>query len=209
MSAIEPQLKAEAIRLRIEERFSIKEVAEKTGIAKGTLSVLLRPFPLTEEEIMNKIKSAKRYVTPKKNHGKESKYYKLIQDKTLAPQQKGNIAEAAILFRLALHNLYVFSSPFDGDKTDFIIQIPETKKLLKLQVRYLSKPKEGLPRMMLTCTEGHGRRRRYQSGEFDFIVGYYLFNDTAYVYSFDEVTKYKTLVTISEEHAERWDKLRC
>ena len=70
-------------------------------------------------------------------------------------------------------------------------------------VKYVTQnAKHGLPGILLTCTEGHGRRRRYECGEFDFIVGYYLFNDTAYVYSFDEVTKYKTLVTISEEHAE-------
>ncbi len=56
--------------------------------------------------------------------------------------------------------------------------------------------------------QGHNRRRRYETGEFDFIIGYYLFNDTAYVYSFDEVANHKTFITISEQHAERWDKLR-
>ncbi len=39
-------------------------------------------------------------------------------------------------------------------------------------------------------------------------VGYYLYNDTAYVYSFDEVENLKTVITISDEHAERRDKLR-
>lgn len=209
MNAISTELKSEAIRLRVEERCSIKEVSELTGIAKGTLSLLLRPYPLTEEEVMLKIKSAKRYATPKKSHGEESKHHKIIVGKKLKPQQKGNIAEAAVLFRFALHDLEPFASIFDGDKIDFMVRVRESGDIFKIQVKYIARKSQyGLPGIMLTCTEGHGRRRRYQQGEFDFIVGYYLFNDTAYVYSFDEVTKYKTLVTISDEHAERWNKLR-
>lgn len=52
-------------------------------------------------------------------------------------------------------------------------------------------------------------KRKPLGSEFDFIVGYNLFNDTAYVFSFDEVMHIKTYVTISEKYAERWDKLRC
>lgn len=90
-----------------------------------------------------------------------------------------------------------------------MVEVPESGKRLKLQVRCVNLPwKHGLPGIGLTCMQGHNRRRRYETGEFDFIIGYYLFNDTAYVYSFDEVANHKTFITISEQHAERWDKLR-
>lgn len=79
--------------------------------------------------------------------------------------------------------------------------------LIKLQVRWLSAPAYGLPTLNLRCADGHHKRRRYRENEFDFIVGYYLFNDTAYVYSFAEIADRKAYVAISEEHAERWDKL--
>jgi hypothetical protein len=49
--------------------------------------------------------------------------------------------------------------------------------------------------------------RRYMDREFDFIVGYDLFRDTAYVFSWDEVSANKTTVTVSKDAAERWDKI--
>lgn len=49
-------------------------------------------------------------------------------------------------------------------------------------------------------------RRRYADGSIDFIVGYDLFTDTAYVWAWGEVRD-KVCVTICPEAAERWDKL--
>ncbi len=91
-----------------------------------------------------------------------------------------------------------------------MVHVPESGKMVRLQVRCVHSPsRHGLPVVRLKCAEGHNKRRRYREGEFDFIVGYYLFNDTAYVFPFDEVTHLKTYVTISEKYAERWDKLKA
>jgi hypothetical protein len=209
MSAADPHLKAEAIRLRVEERRSLREIEALTKAARSSLSLWLRPYPLTEEERKARSRAAKRYVTPKKSHGEESKHHRAVVVVNLPTQQKGKIAEAAVLFRLLLHGFIAYKSPFDGDKTDFMVEVPETGERLKLQVRWMATPtRHGLPGILLTCADGHHKRRRYRPGEFDFIVGYYLFNDTAYVFSFDEVTHLKTHATVSEEHAERWDKLK-
>ena len=204
-----PELKAEAIRLRLEERLSLREIEAFTGAARSSLSMWLKPYPLTDEEKRVRSKLAKRYVTPKKSHGEESKHNRTVVWRNLKPYHKGRIAEAAVLFRLALHGFNPYSSFFDGDKIDWIVQVPETGKILKIQVRCVNSTNHhGLPAVSLTCTEGHNKRRRYKEGEFDFIVGYYLFNDTAYVFSFGEVRHLKTYATVSEEYAERWDKLR-
>ena len=209
MSIPKPNLKAEAIRLRVKERLSLSEIATLTGAAKSSLSLWLKPHPLTEEEKKARAKLAKRYVAPKKDHGKESKYHKAVAWQNLSRQQKGRIAEAAVLFRLSLHGFHVYASLSDGDKADWMVEVPESGKRLKLQVRCVNLPwKHGLPGVGLTCAQGHNNRRRYATGEFDFIIGYYLFNDTAYVYSFDEVADHKAFIAISEQHAERWDKLR-
>ena len=209
MHAAAPQLKAEAIRLRVEERRSLREIEVLTKVARSSLSCWLRPYPLTEEEKKARSKIAKRYITPKKSHGTESKHHRTVVGANLTSQQKGKIAEAAVLFRLFLHGFAAYKSPFDGDKTDFLVEVPETRRRLKLQVRWVTTPaKHGLPGILLTCADGHNKRRRYREGEFDFIVGYYLFNDTAFVFSYDEVLRNKTHVTIAEAHAERWDKLR-
>ena len=209
MSAANPHLKAEAIRLRVEERRSLREIEVLTKAARSTLSLWLRPYPLTEDERKARSKTAKRYVPPKKSHGEESKHHRAVVAANLAPQQKGKVAEAAILFRLSLHGFAVYKSLFDGEKTDFLVEVPETRRRLKLQVRWVTTPsKHGLPGILLTCADGHNKRRRYREGEFDFIIGYYLFNDTAYVFSYDEVVRHKTHITIAEIYAERWDKLR-
>jgi hypothetical protein len=209
MGVAKPELKAEAIRLRLEKRHSLREIEALTGAARGSLSGWLKPYPLTEAEKKARSRLAKRYIPPKKSHGEESKHYRVIVWKNLTPYHKGRIAEAAVLFRLALHGFDAYASFFDGDKIDWLVRVPETGKIFKLQVRCVNATsRHGLPSVMLTCTEGHSRRRRYRQGEFDFIVGYYLFNDTAYVFSYDEVVKHKTYVTIAEAYAERWDKLR-
>lgn len=209
MSVTKHALKAEAIRLRLEERLSLREIEVVTGAARGSLSLWLKPFPLTLEEKQARSKVARRYVPPRKSHGEESKHSRVVVWRDLTPYHKGRIAEAAVLFRLALHNFNTFSSFFDGDKADWLVEVPETGKVLKLQVRCVNATnKYGLPNVLLTCADGHNKRRRYQQGEFDFIIGYYLFNDTAYVFSFDEVAQHKTYVSVTEKHAERWDKLR-
>ena len=209
MGATKSGLKAEAIRLRVEERLSLREIAVITGAAKGSLSLWLKPYQLTEEERKARSKTAKRYIAPKKDRGEESRYNKLVVGQGLSNQRRGRIAEAAILFRLALHGFDIYTSAFDGDKIDCLVQIPDNGRIFKLQVRCVHSPsKHGLPVIRLKCAEGHDQRRRYREGEFDFIVGYYLFNDTAYVFSSDEVKRHKTYITISEKYAERWDKLR-
>ncbi len=201
-------LKNEAIRLRSEKRMSLTEIAALLKVAKSSVSVWLRDYPLTEAERQARYKTASRYVAPKKNHGTESKHYRVLNGATLLPQRKGNIAEAAILFRLALHRFEVFASPFDGDKIDFVVRVPNVPRLLKVQVRWVVQANYGLPLIYLTCADGHRKRRRYQPDEFDFIVGYYLFNDTAYVYSYQEIAQNKVTVAISEDYAECWEKLR-
>lgn len=208
MGTAKPDLKAEAIRLRTEERLSLREIATLTGAAKGSLSLWLKSYPLTDEEKKARSKTANRYVAPKKDRGEESRHHQAITWQNLSNQRKGKIAEAAILFRLALHGFDAYLSISDGDKADWLVEVPETGEVKRIQVRCVCSFKHGLPGILLTCTQGHSKRRRYEKGEFDFIAGYNLFNDTAYVFSFDEVARHKTFVATSEEHAERWDKLR-
>ncbi len=46
------------------------------------------------------------------------------------------------------------------------------------------------------------------SEEFDFIVGYDLYSDAAYVFTYEEVKHLKKAVTVRDDAFERWDKLR-
>jgi len=199
--------KNECVKLRVEGRLSLNEIKEETGVSKSTLSVLLSDHPLTKEEKKKKIsKGQTSRDHKKKDRGKKSKFANVAVD--LNNTQKGKIAEAAILFRLLLRKFEVYGSVFDGDRLDWVILHPESKKISKLQVRWAESSKYGLPNISLRRGDGHSGKVRYSENEFDFIVAYDLYSDTAYVFSWDEAKKNKTTITVKRENAERWDKIK-
>ena len=196
--------KEECIRLRIQERLSYAEIYKKTGVAKGSLSIILKNYPLTEKEKKEKMDGSGRKY-PERN--KRLKYYQMTKNSNLSRQDKAKIAEAAILFRLCLMKYIVYGSPFDGDKADWLIERQDSPgKTKRIQVRWVKQGTTGLPIISLLCME-HGEQKRFQKGDFDFIIGYCLYTDTAYIYSFQETKHLKTSVTISKESSEAWTKI--
>lgn len=202
-------LRAEVIRLRVEERLSLREIQGRTGASKGSLSTWLRAHPLSKEESNTKARVALARPRPgaRKSRGEESVYYRMVHGRSLSRLEKGQIAEAAVLFRLTLHGLHVLAPVFDGGRTDWLVET-QGGSFVKLQVKWAStKDEHGLPSMKLTCAEGHSKRRRYREHEFDFLVGYDLFTDTAYIFSWAEAASNKSAISVREDAAERWDKI--
>lgn len=144
----------------------------------------------------------------KKDRGSESKLYQLKQG-AMDRRQVGMIAEAAVLLRLVVLGLTPYGSPFDGDKIDWLVGVPDTGKTLKVQVKACQRTRRSMPGVSLTCTKGHNKQRRYEKGEFDFLVGYDFYTDTAYVWSWGDVAHLKTTVTVCPEAAEAWAKMRA
>lgn len=136
----------------------------------------------------------------------QSKHHRAVEGRELTRQHKARIAEAAVLFRLSLHGFATFGATFDGEKSDWLVETVNGVK--KVQVKWMKTGGRGERLVRLQCTEGHNKTRRYNVGEFDFIVGYDLFSDTAYVWSWLEVEHLKSAVMLNENAAERWDKLR-
>lgn len=203
-----PELEKECIRLRVQERLSYREIHERTGASRGSLSKWLRKYPLTEEEKKQKASKQKRWEQPKKDRGVESDLHRMLKSRPLSRHRKAKIAEAIVLLRLIVHRFDPFGSVFDGDKADWMALDPKTGKAHKIQVRWVKEGSHGLPIVSLRCTEGHNRSRSFREGDFDFIVGYDLFTDTCYVWSWDDVKHLNTSVSICPEAEERWDKLR-
>jgi transposase-like protein len=196
--------KQEVTKLRKEDRLSVEEISAKTGIPKGTVCVWVRDIPLTVEERTKRRHARKK--TEKKSFGQESKFYSSVNTKNLSRSQKGRIAEAAILFRLALHNFPVFSSEFDGESLDWIVDV--SGKLVRLEVRWAMPEKGGLSSIRLTKSSGRHASRKITSNDADYIIGYDLYSDTAFVFSIEETKNNKARISIREDAAERWDKLR-
>ena len=197
-----PELKAECIRLRMEERRSLREIHSMTGAAKGSLSRWLKPYPLTEDE--KRARYPRGNIGCRKERGKESWLHQRWNPRNWSRLQKAKTAEAAVLFRLILNGFHPFGSVFDGDKTDWLVETPSGTK--KIQVKWAAASK-GLPVVKLLCGKGSSGQRKYTSEEFDFIVGYDYFTDSCYVWSWGEVSHLKTCVAVCPEAKERWDKL--
>lgn len=204
-------VKVKVIQLRVKEHLSLREIHQQTGVSKGTLSNWLKPYPLPEdvreakqavahEKLQNYIKTVRKRQRPT-----ESKFHKALGDRELTPYQKSSIAEAAVLFRLALHRFKVYGSVFDGGTADWVVESPNGKHL-KLQVKFARIDNRGMPIIPLLCSDGRTKFRCYREEEFDFVVGYCFFSDTAYVLSFEEV-KGKTCYVPQDQDEERWDKL--
>lgn len=188
---------------------SYGEIKELTSANKSTLHYWLRDYPLTEKEKKGKsLANRPKIKKPYKDRGQESKYHKMVGKRKLTRLEKGKISETAILFRLCINGFITFGSMFDGDKVDWLVEIPQKKKILKLQVKTVKKMRNGLPTVSLTCIKGHNEIVLYKKGDFDFIIGYDLFTDIAYVFSWNEIKNYKSQIAIRPENAERWDKLK-
>jgi len=201
-----PELKAKCIRLREENRMSLREIHEATGASKGSLSTWLKSHPLTEAEQAERQKCIQRYRAPKKERGAESEAHRMTVGRQLSRNEKAKIAEAAVMFRATLQQFVVYGSPFDGDRADWIIEVGG--KLWKVQVKW-AQCRRGLPVVPLTHSPGGRGDRRYLPEDFDFIVGYDLYTDICHVWSYGETQKHKRTVTVRPEAAERWDKMRA
>lgn len=115
------------------------------------------------------------------------------------------ISEAAVLLRVLVRGWDVYGSVFDGSKFDWVVNTGQ--ELVRLQVKTIQTSRSGAPLVYVKCSNGRNKTRRYREGEFDFLVGYDLLTDTAYVWSWQEV-KDRTAVTVSPEAVERWGKIQ-
>lgn len=200
--------KAEAIRLRTESRMSFGEIGDVLGVAKGTLWSWLKDYPLTKEEqtTRKKVQIAKSVRATVKDRGQMSKWWAAVNVGQMQRWQKAQIAEAAVLFRLTLYGFRTFSAVFDGDKTDWLVYSP-VGVLKRIQVKWTKRPNRGMPHVSLLCSSGFKTYRRYRDDEYDAIIGYDLFTDTAYVFTPADLTRNKSTIAITPAHAEQWNKL--
>jgi len=208
----------EAIRLRIEGRKSNQEISKILKCPKTTVHYWLKKLPLTKEELsqmsserIKRLHKEGKIKSHKKDRGTESKFFGIVKDEKLTRARKAKIAEAAILFRLVLHGFDVYSSIFDGDRIDFIINYKG--RIKKIQVKSVQEgSKSVLPHIPLVSTSGglcHGiYSYRYKEEDFDFIVGYDLLTDKAYIFSFDETKHLKSSITIRDDAEENWLRIK-
>lgn len=216
MRPIPEATKQEALRLRKEQKLSLKAIASRLGVSKGTLSVLLREHPLPTEEVRQRKvlngqhSRGRRWATPLQETA-PLWLQKAYGESSYTRQEMGLIAETAVLFRLRVHRLVVYHVD-PGSREDWLVFVPTTGKYLKVQVKTATAaPSRSTqpPSISLRCRDlpGYKARRKYKEGEFDVIVGYDIKTDSCYVWTWAEVEHLATTVTTHPDALERWDKL--
>ena len=202
------EARREAIRLRVEERQSLTEIQRQLGVSKGSLSQWLQPYPLDADELQQRRRAnATRTAEARRlkaGSGEPSAWYKVAAAGPLSSEQKGMIAEAAVLFRLTLHGFTPLRPVFEGNKADWLV--PVEGRTVKLQVKWTRRTGQGQPFVQARRSTRHGWRL-YDQSDFDFLVGYDLFLDTAFVYSWEDL-RGRGQTSVQPEFAEAWDKLR-
>lgn len=198
--------RARATELRLTGRLSNSEIASRVDVDKSTVSRWLSVNPLTPEERREKqLTSAK---SRRCREGETSKHWSNSDTSSMTRLQKGKIAEAAIVFRCVLHGFNVYLSPFDGDTADLLVEVPGTPRAVRVQVKLCKRASTGSPSIRLTSLGRNNIVRRAKKGDFDFLIGYDLKTDSAYVFSWGETEHLREKVAIRDEALEAWHKLK-
>lgn len=210
MSAKNEKLRERAQFLRKELRWSVDEISNNLGsVSRRTVAYWVSGIPLSDQEHHDRKvvattgprKTSKRLRQLAKPASKFSSWVTV----SMSRDQKGRIAEAATLYRLAVHDLTVMSHVFDGGGEDWLV-INKHKAFIRVQVKWARLDRQGLPVFNARRSSGRKAYRRYRADEVDFFVAYDFRTDTAYVFSEEEISG-KATVTIKEDASERWDKL--
>jgi hypothetical protein len=206
---IDEKIRQEIIRLRVEERLSIDAIRKRVLVSVGAISQIVRAYPLEKTEVLERMIANGHTTSSAKPRGEPSKFWSAIEYENLSPSRKGKIAEAAVAFRLTLHGFHLYSSPFDGDTYDWLVEVPTSDRIWKVQVKntQISSNGYGLPYIPIRHADGRSKLKRYRQSECDFIIGYDLFSDTAYIYSWDDIQHIGNSISVSDAFAERWDKM--
>jgi hypothetical protein len=129
----------------------------------------------------------------------------MVAGQPLSTERKGQIAEAAVLYRLALLGYEVWRANFEGNQVDWLVSRAGLSKHIRLQVKWAKRDKQGRP--LFQVSRGDGARVRYLSqAQCDFVVGYDLETDTAFVTPI-QVCEGKRVKACDPEYAEAWHLL--
>jgi len=95
----------------------------------------------------------------------------------------------------------VLKPVFDGSKVDLVAVVEGHS--VRVQVKFMHRGRYGQPLLPVKTS----RRKPYRRTDFDFLVGYDLETDSAYVFSWGDFENNRAVVAACEEAHEAWWKL--
>ncbi len=203
----------ECIRRRTIQNESINKIAKAIGIAKSTVFGILKPYPLSTERITAgrtlgaKLAGAAHRQRSEYRKLAESPFFEIMNKRALTTDQRGSVSEFAVVFRLLVWGFIPHVSLVPGRKSDITTAIPETGKILRIQVKTTTRGKHGAPTVGLTW-KGNGKGRKlYSAKDVDIIAAYDARTDKCFVFTLPEIAEKKASITARPDAMERWDKL--
>jgi hypothetical protein len=200
-------------KLRFQQK-TIGEISFALGISKASVSKYMRGISLSDKTLASLHKQsrikANNTVRLKRNllWDNQFKFKGVVTQNSYSREIKGSIAEAAIIYRLLIHNYHVYSSIFSGNRIDIIAYSIKMDKFIKIQVKCLSKYNGNItPQVRNRRTKGHNEQVTYSKKDLDILVGYDVLNETAYVFTYNEL-KNRQVLNVTVESKENWDKLK-
>ena len=182
-------------------------------MSKATLSGWLKEYPLKERTTKQRTAQANAAKSVRETRQRSFSYYPLNQlrdSAEMSNQQKGKIAESAVLLRLAILGYGVYGSSFDGDRYDWLVDV--AGRIVRVQVRWAYQGRHGSPVVSIRRHIGNSRkngRRRYDANDFDIIVGYDYDHDVCYVFSKEQCAGLGCTVSAIPSSVENWGVLRA
>lgn len=196
--------------MRSKSRLSDAAIASELGVAKSTVGLWLRDQQLTAEE-----KAAVRSSSAKGSRARRRATKNVVSaplgslsiSERWPGDKKMRVAEAAVLLRLVVHDIHVYTSPFDGDRVDFVVRT--RRGLKKLSVRWARRSKKGgRSQMSIRKSYGRNRFRAMDASDADFFAAFCAHEDAVFVWTARELAARRCVVAVSDDARERWDKLK-
>ena len=198
--------KEEAIRLRVEQRMSFKEIATATGVSKASLSLWLKGHPLTEEELAKRKADKDTSQVGKTLRVKKSKEeleglrpkFKLMG---LPPKRIGEISEAVVVAELIKRGFEVLRPV--GDSLRYDLAIDYEGRIYRVQVK--TGRTDGDTVTFSACsTDGYrsmmGADNAYKTyeGQIEWFASYVPEVDQVFMFPIQEATKFSITLRITD-----------
>lgn len=216
MAKTDPNLVAEARKLRISHRMSNHEISLATGIPAGTLSPYLSDIPLHPDEVKAKqnagrakgrstlanARPARRSVYPVSPH------YNQEQRSALSTNQKCIVSELAVRMRLSALGLISLVPDVPGLRYDIVSHDISSNRFIRIQIKSAHWGKTGRPVINVAPRKSSGFAP-YNPNDYDVLIAYVSINDLYYVLSSNDVESRRTGtgLTLRDDDQNAWDRL--
>jgi hypothetical protein len=188
------QTKLEVIRLRVEERLSFPEILSKFNIAKSTLSLWLKDYPLTEKELRLRKHALRKGSLVDLG---STVYGSWSTRPKLSKSDLGEACRQITAAKLMFKGFGVFRPLSEDTPIDLIVSTP-SGRLLKCQCKCVYRLSGHAEHQMNLFSVRGSRsskfvRHKYTAREIDVFIGYCLDNDGIYIIPYEETLGRGTL----------------